>query len=118
MRFEWDEHKNATNIRKHIELSQHEKRTDMSEGNIENISGTDWGALAQMSDADIDFSDIPPLPERFFQEARLWQQQPKVTVAAEMDADLLEWFKAESDDWEARLQAALRLYVEAHKAYS
>ena len=89
----------------------------MSKEGIENTSSTDWDALAQMSDADIDYSDIPPLPERFFREARLWQPQPKVTVTLEMDADLLDWFKAESDDWEARLQAALRLYVEAHKAY-
>ena len=89
----------------------------MSEENTENTSRTDWDALTQMSDADIDYSDIPPLPERFFREARLWQQ-PKVTVTVEMDADLLEWFKAESEDWEARLQAALRLYVEVHKAYS
>jgi uncharacterized protein (DUF4415 family) len=34
-----------------------------------------------------------------------------------MDADVLEWFTSESDNWEARLQAALRLYVETHKAY-
>ena len=89
----------------------------MSKENIENTSGTDWDALTKMSDVDIDYSDTPPLSDRFFREARLWYQQPKVTVTVEMDADLLEWFKSESDNWEARLQAALRLYVEAHKAY-
>ena len=70
-----------------------------------------------MSDEDIDYSDIPPLDERFFERAKLWSQQPKVTVTVEIDADMLEWFKSEGDDWEARLLAALRLYVEAHKAY-
>jgi len=70
-----------------------------------------------MSDEEIDYSDIPLLDERFFQRARLWPQQPKVAVTVEMDADMLEWFKREGDDWEARLLAALRLYVETHKAY-
>ncbi|MBN1582989.1 MAG: BrnA antitoxin family protein [Anaerolineae bacterium] len=84
---------------------------------MKNSSKTDWENLSQMSDAEIDYSDTPPLTERFFQEAKLWQPRPKVTVTVEMDADVLEWFKSESDNWEARLQAALRLYVEAHKAY-
>jgi uncharacterized protein (DUF4415 family) len=89
----------------------------MSENNMKNSSKTDWEGLSQMSDEEIDYSDIPPLTERFFREAKLWQSRPKVTVTVKVDADVLEWFKSESDNWEARLQAALRLYVETHKAY-
>ena len=84
---------------------------------MKDASNTDWEALTQMSDAEIDYSDILPLTERFFRHARLWQPHRKVQVTVEMDADILEWFKTESDNWETRLQAALRLYVEAHKAY-
>lgn len=84
---------------------------------MKDASNTDWEALTQMSDTEIDYSDIPPLTESFFQHARLWRQRRKVQVTVEMDADILEWFKTESDNWETRLQAALRLYVEAHKAY-
>ena len=89
----------------------------MSANNMKNTSNTDWEALNQMSDEEIDYSDIPLLTESFFQYAKLWQPRQKVQVTVEMDADILEWFKTESDNWEARLQAALRLYVEAHKAY-
>jgi len=79
-------------------------------------SKTDWEGLAAMSDDEIDYSDIPPLPDTFFERAKVWRPQPKVTVSVEVDADILEWFKAENDNWEAQMQTALRLYVEANKA--
>ncbi len=80
-------------------------------------SETDWDALASMTDDEIDYSDIPPLPDTFFKRAKVWRPQPKVAVTVELDADILEWFKEEAGDWEARIQTALRLYVEANKAY-
>ena len=83
---------------------------------MKNPSKTDWEGLAAMSDDEIDYSDIPPLPDSFFERARVWRPQPKVTVSVELDADILEWFKAENENWEAQMQTALRLYVEANKA--
>ncbi|CAK8719623.1 3-oxoacyl-ACP synthase [Candidatus Electronema halotolerans] len=81
-------------------------------------SKTDWAALENMTDAEIDFSDISRLPKAFFERAELWQPKNKVNVTVAIDEDLLQWFKAASDDWEGRMQAALRLYVETHKAFS
>lgn len=78
---------------------------------------TDWKALETMDDEEIDCSDIPKLPDVFFQRAKTWHPQSKVKVTVELDEDLLQWFKAENDDWEARIQTALRLYVETHKEY-
>ena len=80
-------------------------------------SRTDLKALASMTDEEIDYSDIPPLPEAFFKRAAVWQPQPKVSVTVDLDVDILEWFKVEADDWQSRIQTALRLYVEANKAY-
>jgi len=80
-------------------------------------SKTDWEGLASMTDEEIDFSDIPPLPDTFFKRAKLWHPQPKITVTVELEADILEWFKTEDEDWKARIHTALRLYVEANKAY-
>ena len=88
-----------------------------TEDTTQKQSRTDWAALEAMSDEEIDYSDIPPLPDAFFQRAKLWRPQPKVTVTVEMDADILEWFKAETTDWQAQIQMALRTYVESHKAY-
>jgi uncharacterized protein (DUF4415 family) len=79
-------------------------------------SKTDWAALESMTDDEIDCSDIPRLPKTFFERAEVWQPKSKVKITVALDEDLLQWFKAASDDWEARMQAALRLYVEAHKA--
>ncbi len=84
---------------------------------MKKSSKTDWKALASMTDDEIDYSDIPTLPNVFFKRARVWRPQPKVSVTVELDEDILEWFKAEDEDWEARIQTALRLYVEANKAY-
>lgn len=84
---------------------------------MKNTSDTDWEALVHMKDAEIDYSDIPPLSADFFQHAKLWPRHEKVTVTVEMDADILEWFQSTSDNWRDRLQAALRLYVETHKTY-
>ncbi|MFO7885051.1 MAG: BrnA antitoxin family protein [Desulfobacteraceae bacterium] len=84
---------------------------------MKKSSKTDWEALTSMTDDEIDYSDIPPLPDAFFKRAKVWHPQPKVSVTVEIDADILEWFKSEAEDWEARVQTALRLYVEANKAY-
>uniref|UniRef100_UPI004055A457 BrnA antitoxin family protein n=1 Tax=Candidatus Electronema sp. TaxID=2698783 RepID=UPI004055A457 len=71
-----------------------------------------------MTDEEIDYSDIPRLPKAFFERATLWHPKNKVNVTVTLDEDLLQWFKSASDDWEDRMQAALRLYVETHKAVS
>lgn len=78
---------------------------------------TDFDQLAKMPDEKIDYSDIPPLPETFFKRARVWRPESKVKVTVEVDSDILEWFKVEDADWQARMETALRLYMEAHKAY-
>ena len=39
-----------------------------------------------------------------------------VTLTVQIDSDLPDWFKAQGDDYEQRVRAALRIYAEAHKA--
>jgi len=70
-----------------------------------------------MSDDEIDYSDIPPLPDTFFKRAKILRPQRKVSVTVELDADILDWFKSETEDWGSGIQTALRLYVETHKAH-
>ncbi|WP_207687097.1 BrnA antitoxin family protein [Desulfonema limicola] len=82
---------------------------------MKKSSKTDWKALESMTDEEIDHSDIPKLPSIFFKHAKKWHPQSKVKITVELDEDLLQWFKEENDDWESRMQTALRLYVETHK---
>jgi uncharacterized protein (DUF4415 family) len=68
-----------------------------------------------MTDEEIDTSDIPPLDEAFFADARLRMPENKVSVTLDVDADVLEWFKAQGEDFRNRINAALKIYAEAHK---
>ena len=68
-----------------------------------------------MTDEDIDTSDIPPLGEAFFATARLRMPGKKVSVTLDVDADVLEWFRAQGEDFQNRINAALKIYAEAHK---
>ncbi|BDA72318.1 hypothetical protein CAL7716_064840 [Calothrix sp. PCC 7716] len=53
------------------ELFQHARQIDMSDKNLKSTSRTNWEALESMSDDDIDYSDIPPLTDEFFNKAIL-----------------------------------------------
>lgn len=79
---------------------------------------TDWARVDALTDETIDTSDIPPLTEAFFARATLRTPRRPVAATMRVDPDILVWFKAQGDQWEQRVNAALRLYVEAHKAYS
>lgn len=89
----------------------------MNANAIKSTSQTDWERLDAMTDEEIDYTDIPPLDEGFFNHAQLRLPRKRETVTIQLDNDVLAWFKAQDGEWQRRIQAALRLYVEAHKAY-
>lgn len=69
-----------------------------------------------MADEEIDTSDIPPLGEEFFANARLrLPKKEKPSVTLRVDADVLEWYEAQGEEFQSRINAALRIYAEAHK---
>jgi uncharacterized protein (DUF4415 family) len=70
-----------------------------------------------MTDEEIDTSDIPPLDETFFANARLRLPAQKVSVTLDVDADVLAWFKAQGEEFQQRVNAALKIYAEAHKEH-
>jgi uncharacterized protein (DUF4415 family) len=84
---------------------------------MKSTSKTDWEALKAMKNEEIDYSEIAPLSDAFFKRARVLQSKSKVTLTMQVDADIVEWFQKASDNWEAQVQAALRFYVESHRAY-
>lgn len=91
----------------------------MSESSLRTTSETDWNRVSALTDAEIDTSDVPPLDEAFFANATLHaSNHPLVEVTLHVDAQLLDWFRERGGDVESRINAALRLYVEAHARYS
>jgi uncharacterized protein (DUF4415 family) len=79
-------------------------------------SETDWARIDAMTDEDIDTSDIPPLSEDFFKRAKVRMPEHRVAVSVQVDPDVLAWFKAQGEDYPQRMNAALRIYAEAHQA--
>ena len=37
-------------------------------------------------------------------------------MTVQVDSDVLDWFKAQGENYEQRINAALRIYAEAHEA--
>ena len=70
--------------------------------------------MAAMKDEDIDTSDIPELDEDFFRQAEI-RLPPKQPVTIRLDADVLEWFKANGQGYQTRINKLLRSYMEAHR---
>ena len=77
-------------------------------------SKTDWKRLSEMRDEDIDTSDIPELDDTFFEEAEV-RLPPKKSVTMRLDADVLEWFKAQGQGYQTRINQLLRKYMEAQE---
>ena len=86
----------------------------MNKKSMKSSLESDWARVVSLRDEDIDTSDIPPLSDNFFQRARV--RMPKQSVTVHIDRDLLQWFQSQGEDYERRMNAALRLYVEAHRA--
>ena len=89
----------------------------MSAQDLKKPSETNWARVNEMTDEEIDTSDIPPLDESFFANARLRVPEKKVSITLDIDADVLEWFKAQGEEFQQRINAALKIYAEAHKEH-
>ena len=76
--------------------------------------------LTAMPESEIDFSDIPPLDERFFRNAvRGGLYRPvKASTTVRVDADVLLWLKSKGKGYQTRINAILRqaMQDEMHKS--
>ena len=88
----------------------------MSASDLVNSSETNWERVDQMSDEEIDTSDIPALDEAFFANAHLRLPNGKVPVLMSVDAEVFEWFKAQGPEYQNLINRALRAFAESHKS--
>ena len=90
----------------------------MSDNALTPTSRTDWSRVAALSDAEIDISDVPPLDDAFFARAAVrMPNRPMAEVTLHIDPLILRWFQSQSTQYERLINAALRIYVEAHSSY-
>lgn len=75
---------------------------------------TDWKRIKTMSDEDIDFSDLPELDDSFFRDAK-WKPPLKKSVTIRLDADVLDWFRAQGPGYQTRINHLLRRYMKVNQ---
>lgn len=81
---------------------------------MQHTSKTDWKRLSEMSDKEIDTSDIPELDDDFFRRADL-HLPAKQSVTLRVDSDVLHWFKSKGRGYQTRINKLLRQYMNAHR---
>jgi len=89
----------------------------MSANDMNKPTKTNLERFDAMTDEMIDTSDIPPLTEEFFATAKWRMPKPRVKVTVEVEPEVMEWFKAQGENYQRYLSAALRIYAQAHQAF-
>ena len=84
------------------------------------LSKTDWDRVKKMAEEEIVRNaladpDAQPTDETFWQEAAVRHPIKKVSVSVKLDADVLEWFKAQGKGYQNRINAVLKAYKEAQR---
>ena len=70
-----------------------------------------------MSDDDIDYSDIPPLDDSFWENAKLIipSNGQKSSISFKVDDKVLRWFKSRGKGYQSYMNAVLKAYIDAQK---
>ena len=74
---------------------------------------SDLARLDRMKDSDIDYSDIPPLGDEFFKKATSAWPPAKQQLTIRLDADVLNWLKANGRGYQTRINRILRAAMES-----
>ena len=88
-------------------------RFQLDPDNLPQLTATqkaELAALGAMREGDIDYSDIPALPDDFWKDAQRgrFYKPIKQQVTARIDADVLAWLKTQGKGYQARMNAILR----------
>ncbi|MGQ0836177.1 MAG: BrnA antitoxin family protein [Gammaproteobacteria bacterium] len=89
----------------------------MKKRSSSKASRTDWRRLRSMKESEIDLSEHPELDvnriAKVIVRKGLKPIPPKASVSLRVDADVLEWFKAQGPGYQTRMNAVLRAFKEA-----
>lgn len=76
---------------------------------------TDYAKLDNMSDSDIDYSDIPEMDDTFWSNAQVYDPGTKKAISLRVDPDVLTWFKQQGGRYQRLMNQVLRQYMDAHR---
>jgi uncharacterized protein (DUF4415 family) len=74
---------------------------------------SDLAKVDRIKDAAIDYSDIPPLDKSFFTKAMDVWPPSKQQLTIRLDADVLNWLKANGRGYQTRINRILRSVMES-----
>lgn len=61
----------------------------MNANDLSNTSRTNWAALEAISDEEINYSDIPPLTDEFFEKSTLRFPSTQARNLVQIDPDII-----------------------------
>ncbi|NJK55529.1 MAG: BrnA antitoxin family protein [Pleurocapsa sp. SU_5_0] len=85
----------------------------MSKNDLNSTSRTNWKALESRSEENIDYSDIPPLTDEFFERATLRVPANQAQNLVQLDPDVKQWFQAQGEQYKTLINKVLRQYIES-----
>ena len=90
----------------------------MNRSSSSRTSKTDWPRIKAMKEKDITLTAEHPAAEikhimRGIARRGLQPIPPKALISLRVDADVLEWFKAQGAGYQTRMNAVLRAFKEA-----
>lgn len=92
----------------------------MNKKSILEKSETDWERLRNMTDDDIDYSDIPPTTPEFWANAvirkGLKPVRRKDQITLRIDGEVIDYLKGKGAGYQTLINQVLRSFVEADKA--
>jgi uncharacterized protein (DUF4415 family) len=85
-------------------------RSTLADHRITEKDKRELRKLAALPDSEIDYSDIPPLTEKFWKNAirNPWYRPRKQQVTLRIDADVLAWLRHQGKGYQSRLNSLLR----------
>jgi uncharacterized protein (DUF4415 family) len=85
-------------------------RKTLSECKLTAAGKRKLAKLAQQPDSEIDYSDIPPLPESFWKNAirNPFYRPVKQQLTVRLDADVVAWLRRRGRGYQTRLNQVLR----------
>lgn len=94
----------------------------MSGKSSKKLSKTDWSRVLSMRDEDVDFTDNPPLDEKFAAEAiflagkKSTKRKKSVTLC--LDTDIVAFFLKRGPECQTAINAVLRSYIQSEKMHA
>ncbi len=87
----------------------------MSRNDLNSTSRTNWEALESRSEENIDYSDILPLTDDFFERATFRIPVDQAHNLVQLDPDVKQWFEAQGEQYKTLINSVLRQYIENNK---